>query len=200
MDPKPTTVIPTYVPRVLSMGGIIFLGAAFLSIFGIVMMMVMETTMGQTSRGIDLSGVANMADLLGRYLSAFAAPTLLLLVAVISSVTGYLLLRAAGAATKEVIPEEDRPLLEKMLLQSPERGIEQYIRLSSLSGVSGFFTKIGLSGLPLATIALTLIFTVLSIWDDSFSELAKLTLGVFLGSYVQRHAEMQQQTRGGPEI
>ncbi len=38
-----------------------------------------------------------------------------------------------------------------------------YVRLSSLSGITGFFQKIGVSGLPLATIFLTLIFALLTI-------------------------------------
>jgi hypothetical protein len=63
-----------------------------------------------------------------------------------------------------------------------------YIRLSSLSGLVGTFTKIGLSGLPLATIGLTFIFTLLSVFGANFFDLARLTLGAFIGSYVQRTA------------
>jgi hypothetical protein len=69
------------------------------------------------------------------------------------------------------------------------------VRLSSLSGFTGAFQKMGLTGLPLATVTLTLIFAGLAIYDkQSFLDLAKLTLGAFIGSFVQK----QQVDRGIP--
>ena len=63
--------------------------------------------------------------------------------------------------------------------------IDQYVRLSSLAKFTGTFTQLGLTGLPLATIALTLFFALLSIFKPDFLDLTKLTLGAFIGSFVQ---------------
>ena len=69
--------------------------------------------------------------------------------------------------------------------------INQYIRVRSLSGFTGGFTKVGLTGLPLTTVGLTVLFTILALAfyseDKIFSsvfDLAKLTLGAFIGSYI----------------
>jgi hypothetical protein len=71
--------------------------------------------------------------------------------------------------------------------------LDNYIKLASLSGFSGNFTKLGISGLPLATIVLTIFFTFIGILPNLEKEmrtaafdLAKLTLGAFLGSFVQK--------------
>ena len=69
------------------------------------------------------------------------------------------------------------------------------MRLSSLRGFTGTFTKLGLSGLPLATIGLTLFFAMLALLpldtesQRSFFDLTKLTLGAFIGSFVQKAVE-----------
>jgi hypothetical protein len=57
------------------------------------------------------------------------------------------------------------------------------------SGATGTFTKIGLTGLPLATILLTIFLGVAGLVNAQFFDLAKLTLGAFLGSFVQRQSE-----------
>jgi len=108
-------------------------------------------------------------------------------VLLISALLSYLCFRAAGTVDRNIIPDKDRELLEEMI-KLDEAPIDQYVRLSSLSGTTGFFTKLGLTGLPLATIGLTLIFTLLHMItkSESLFDLAKLTLGAFLGSYVQR--------------
>ena len=118
----------------------------------------------------------------------------------VSAAVGYLLLRAAGTASKQVIPPQDYELLSRILVQSKEKGIDHYVRLSSLTGITGLFTKVGLARLPLATIGLTVVFTLLALWSSSlgtqFFDLAKLTLGAFLGSFVQRKAgEMEKTTQ-----
>jgi hypothetical protein len=164
-------------------GGLCFFLAALVSVAGLVVMTL-------TSKG-ELPVVKATPDsatqLVNLYLGVFFNHIILLLTAALSSLIGYLLFRTAGAASTDVIPWNDRRLLSSMLTDGNSTGIDQYVRLSSLSGTTGFFTKIGLSGLPLATIGLTLIFAVLSIGgSENFSELAKLTLGAFLGSYVQR--------------
>jgi hypothetical protein len=58
-----------------------------------------------------------------------------------------------------------------------EQAITQFIRLSSLSGMTGTFTKIGLTGLPLATIFLTILLGIMGLANPQFFDLAKLTLG-----------------------
>jgi hypothetical protein len=95
----------------------------------------------------------------------------------------------------EVIPRQDYELLRELLLNDKERGIDQYVRLSSLTGLTGVFTKIGLTGLPLATISITSFFTLLSFFSMQGSQLfdlARLTLGAFIGSYVQKQVEQRQ--------
>ena len=99
---------------------------------------------------------------------------------------GTRMLGAAGKGTQYVIPPEDRELLNPLITAGNENAIKQYVILSSLSGVTGTFQKIGFSGLPLATATLTLIFSALSFLEAQFLELAKLTLGAFIGSFVQK--------------
>jgi hypothetical protein len=95
---------------------------------------------------------------------------------------------------KEVIPSRDRALLEPLIIAGDEKAIDQYVRLSSLTGATGLATKLGLTGLPLLTVALTLIFAGLELYKPGagFMDLTKLTLGAFIGSFVQRVATSQQ--------
>jgi hypothetical protein len=95
----------------------------------------------------------------------------------------------------ETIPVTDRQLLE-CLIKKSEKPIDEYIRLSSLSRATGTATQLGLSGLPLITVGLTLVFAALAagfswykVMDAaaSFFDLTKLTLGAFIGSFVQRN-------------
>jgi hypothetical protein len=59
-----------------------------------------------------------------------------------------------------------------------------------LATFTGSFTQLGLTGLPLATIGLTLFFSFLAlVHPDGFLDLTKLTLGAFIGSFVQRQVE-----------
>ena len=139
---------------------------------------------------------ATLIQIVDYYLSIFLAPLILLVSAVLTALMGYLLLRASGASGREVIPVQDFPLLSNLLFTGNERGIDNYIRLSSLQGLTGLFTKVGLTGLPLATIALTLFFAVLAMFSEPFVDLAKLTLGAFLGSYVQRNIPASRSEPG----
>jgi hypothetical protein len=107
--------------------------------------------------------------------------------ALVCAIFGTKAMISSSAAPQVVIPNEDRKLLEDLIREGNEKGIDQYVRLSSLSGTTGSFTKLGLSGLPLATIGLTLFFSLVSIFHETgFLDLAKLTLGAFIGSFVQR--------------
>jgi hypothetical protein len=123
---------------------------------------------------------------------------LLLITAFLCALLGVRLLRTAGASEKFVIPTSDFQVVSDLLTSGKTDGISDYIRLSSLTGFTGTFTKLGLTGLPLATIFMTLFFCALTVFtgadlSKSFLDLAKLTLGAFIGSFVQRSAERQRQ-------
>ncbi len=122
---------------------------------------------------------------------------------------GMRLIGKAGKGIQTIIPPDDRSILEPLIKEGKKEGIDQYIRLSSLlGGFTGTFQKIGFTGLPLATATITLIFSVLSffepgpIGDSEFLELAKLTLGAFIGSFVQKGtdivATLHEESRGSP--
>lgn len=125
----------------------------------------------------------------GRILSFILAPLLLIVSAIVCTVVGIRLLKAAGAVTQQVIPPQDYELLALAIKEGNEKAISEYIRLSSLSGMTGTFTKVGLTGLPLATISLTIILAIIGISNTKFFDLAQLTLGAFIGSYVQKKRE-----------
>jgi hypothetical protein len=105
----------------------------------------------------------------------------------------FRLIAASGVDTRRVIPERDANIVGPAVATGNVAAINQYVRLSGLSGFTGIFTKFGWGGLSLATIALTLIFSGLSLVSDSFLDLTKLTLGAFIGSFVQRQAEGRGQ-------
>ena len=119
-------------------------------------------------------------------LQNFADDLLIFLGSIFLSVIGIKLLGAAGKGTPTTILPEDRELLEPLIKNANKDAINQYVVLSSLSGFTGTFQKIGFSGLPLATVTLTLVFSMLSFFEPEFLELAKLTLGAFIGSFVQK--------------
>jgi hypothetical protein len=125
----------------------------------------------------------------GRILSVFLSPLLLVISAGMCSFIGIRLLRAAGAVTREVIPDKEYKLLAEAISKGDEKAISQYIRLASLLGMTGTFEKIGLTGLPLATILLTIILAFLGLFNPKLLDLAQLTLGAFIGSYVQKKRE-----------
>ena len=117
----------------------------------------------------------------------------LLIASLLAGIFGIFFLRVAKASLAHIIPPEDREMLNDLIKNEKAEGVNLYVRLSSLRGFSGTFSHLGITGLPLATIALTLIFSVLAIWtsdkntlNGSFLDLAKLTLGAFIGSFVQR--------------
>ena len=71
--------------------------------------------------------------------------------AVFLSLVGLKLLSAAGKTAPLAIPPEDRNLLQPLVRDANKEAIGQDVILSSLSGFTGTFQKIGFSGLPLAT-------------------------------------------------
>jgi hypothetical protein len=113
----------------------------------------------------------------------------------------FRLIAASGVDTRRVISGRDANIVGPAVATGNVAAINQYVRLSGLSGFTGIFTKFGWGGLSLATIALTLIFSGLSLISDSFLDLAKLTLGAFIGSFVQRQVEgraQQPEDTSGP--
>jgi hypothetical protein len=92
-------------------------------------------------------------------------------------------------------PNEWLDLKEKVLA-GDELAITQYVHLRSLTGFTGAFTKLGLQGLPLATIGLTIFFALMYLRDPQYLELAKLTLGAFIGSFVQKQVGERQSGAG----
>jgi hypothetical protein len=136
----------------------------------------------------------------GAILTIYLSPLLLIISASLCAFIGNRLLRSAGALTREVIPSGEYNLLAEAIQKGDEKAISEYIRLSSLCGMTATFTKIGLTGLPLATIALTIILAFLGLFNQKFFDLAQLTLGAFIGSYVQKKREEgenhQQVTKG----
>lgn len=133
-----------------------------------------------------------LVAILNEYAAILLAPGLVVVIGFACLGIGALLLRAAGASGKEVIPREDFAILSQLLLQGNQVGIGEYIRLRSLVGLTGFFTRMGLSGLPLAMLAVSVVFTILSLWNPALLELAKLTVGAFIGSYVSKPSPEQK--------
>ncbi len=131
-----------------------------------------------------------MTSALVRFLIPNAINIGLFLIALFSTYVGYRLVVASGAAKTVVIPPEDRELLSSLVQEGKAESIDQYVRLSSLAKFTGTFTQLGLTGLPLATIGLTLFFSLLTLFQpEQFLDLTKLTLGAFIGSFVQRQIE-----------
>jgi hypothetical protein len=110
------------------------------------------------------------------------------------TLVGMQLIGKAGKGTQTIIPPDDRVLLAPLIAAGKKDSIDLYVTLSSLGGFTGTFQKIGFTGLPLATAILTLIFAGLSFLEDAqppqFLELAKLTLGAFIGSFVQKGTDI----------
>ena len=146
----------------------------------------------------DLGEGAGPSSLL---LALYLPHGLLFLTTIASGYIGYKLVVASGASPENPIPPGNYGLLAPLIEDGKADSIDQYVRLCSLSGFTGTFTKLGLTGLPLATVVLTLIFAALALLpigpdgQKSFFDLTKLTLGAFIGSFVQRQVE-QRRTPG----
>jgi len=124
-------------------------------------------------------------------------------IAVFTAILGVSLLRAAGVASivpGPVIDPAEWKTLSREIKEGKEDAITQYVRLRSLTGFTGVFTKLGLQGLPLATIGLTLFFSLMYLRDQAYIELAKLTLGAFIGSFVQKQVGERQGGGGTVQL
>ncbi|HST36543.1 MAG TPA: hypothetical protein VLK25_07940 [Allosphingosinicella sp.] len=114
--------------------------------------------------------------------------------AAFTALVGVSLLRSGGLAATQpnrVINDAEWDAIRDQVKAGSEEPVTQYIRLTSLTGFTGTFTKLGLSGLPLATIGLTMFFSLLFFQSSEFLDLAKLTLGAFIGSFVQKQVGNQ---------
>jgi hypothetical protein len=131
-------------------------------------------------------------------LALYLPHALLFITTITSGYIGYKLVVASGANPESPIPPNNYALLAPLIRDGKSQSIDQYVRLSSLRGFTGTFTKLGLTGLPLTTVTLTLIFAILALLpldtesQRSFFDLTKLTLGAFIGSFVQRQVEQRQ--------
>jgi len=125
-------------------------------------------------------------------LADFMPELILSAIGLVGALLGTQLLRSVGLSRGQqpgrVINSEEWQAISDQVKSGQEEAVTQYIRLTSLSGFTGAFTKLGLTGLPLATIGLTLFFSILAITYPAFMDLAKLTLGAFIGSFVQKQA------------
>ena len=127
----------------------------------------------------------------------------LLLIAVVAAMLGKSLLTSVHMADARTIPYEDLHLVRQAVIDGKSEPIDQYVRLRALSGISGNFTKLGVTGLPLTTVVLTLVFSAIAIFSldrpiaVAFLDLAKLTLGAFIGSFVQGRVEQRRMIDSG---
>lgn len=150
-------------------------------------------------RGLEDTGSRQLSDrevfnAVLQLLTIYLGPLFSLISAFICTRVGVRLLRSSGAVTTPVIAPQDYPVLGAAIAQANADAITQYIRLSSLTGITGTFTKVGMTGLPLATIFLTVFLALAGLVNAQFFDLAKLTLGAFLGSFVQRQSDLQKST------
>ncbi len=153
------------------------------------------------------AGLGDLKDAMSwtNVVQIFFAPLMLFVIAVFSSLLGFSMLQISGRPSRRVIHPDDYKLLSEMLLKGNHSGIDDWIRLSSLTGIIGGFTKVGMFGLPLATIILTIGFAVLAVvtihWPETSKamfDLSKLTLGAFIGSFVQRQTAEHKNSTAHP--
>lgn len=139
-------------------------------------------------------------------LADFVPELILSAIGLVGALLGTQLLRSVGLSKSQqpsrVINSDEWAAISDQVKSGQEEAVTQYIRLTSLSGFTGAFTKLGLTGLPLATIGLTLFFSILAISYPAFMDLAKLTLGAFIGSFVQKQAGASGSVRlpGGQTV
>ncbi|WP_143684612.1 hypothetical protein [Variovorax sp. KK3] len=133
-------------------------------------------------------------------------------VAVLAAGFGYFLMRAGqnieATTTGNALPDDARRLLGSVIEHSADP-IGDWTKLVGLTGGTGVFRKLELSGMPLATILMTILFCLLGLaapvfpdllstagktgprapFDGAatiFLDMAKLTLGAFIGSFVTK--------------
>lgn len=175
-----------YGERMLALCGYLFLVASVASFLAVGAFKLMGASKSAAQ-------YESWIDLVSREMPALS----LLLIGIITALLGQRLLTSAQLPYARTIPKDDLPLVADAVKEGKPEPIDQYVRLRSLSGWAGNFTKLGITGLPLTTVFLTLIFSAVSLLPvpqaGSFLDLAKLTLGAFIGSFVQRQVEQRRQ-------
>jgi hypothetical protein len=180
--------------RVLTFSGYAFVLVSVFC-FGTIAYLKLQQSIGKTSA----FRVQTWLDLMQQE----AATISLLLIAVVAAMLGKSLLTSVHMGDARTIPYEDLPLVRQAVIDGKSEPIDQYVRLRALSGISGNFTKLGVTGLPLTTVVLTLIFSFIAIFTldrntaNAFLDLAKLTLGAFIGSFVQGRVEQRRMIDSG---
>jgi hypothetical protein len=120
----------------------------------------------------------------------------LLFIAIVAAMLGKGMLMSVQMASAATIPNEDLHLVRQAVLEGKCEPIDQYVRLRALSGISGNFTNLGVTGLPLTTVFLTLVFSAIALLPGNaqaaFLDLVKLTLGAFIGSFVQGRVDQRR--------
>lgn len=204
LDPR-TTRSPSIIQRIFSSGlqgaiqsaGLIFAAAAALAFFYGIFYLIASSSQKQATQTSSTPGFNILHDLVLPYFGVIV----IIFIGIACAFFSLRLFSKAGSLTSSVIRAEDRHLLEPLISEPKKEAISEYIRLASLSGFSGTFTKLGFTGLPLATVVLTLILLSISLcpFDEDLRkgvfDMAKLTLGAFLGSFVQRNIEQERLTR-----
>ena len=173
-----------------SEGRKLFHGQTAISITGLVFVYISAGAFFFIGLGLRGAGAERVADI-----RAYIPELILVGIAVFTALLGVRLVRAAGLTATPpnavINPDEWRMLCDQVK-EGKEEAVTQYIRLTSLTGFTGVFTKLGLQGLPLATIGMTMFFSLLYFQDKEFLDLAKLTLGAFIGSFVQKQVAASQ--------
>lgn len=185
--------------KLLAIGGYLFLMMSFIAFGTLLIVAAYKSDLNTPHLTNKVPNVYELA-------LQFSSHLFLLAAAILSSTAGYSLLRSAGAAFKEIIPEKDADLIYELLRKNKTDALDNYIKLASLSGLVGACTKLGITGLPLATISLTVFFAILGLFPDNeaaksgFFDLSKLTLGAFIGSFVQQaQIKFDGKSASGPK-
>src|SRR5262249_24783604 len=143
-----------YADRFLAMSGYLLIGAAVLSFGAVVVMKVLLVIRREV-----LIPASNWVDLVQQESGTIA----LLFIGWVAASLGKRLLTSLRLVDTRTIPYEDLPLVRRAVIDGKSEPIHQYVRLRSLSGMSGNFTKLGVTGLPLTTVFLTLVFSCVSL-------------------------------------
>jgi hypothetical protein len=172
-----------------------FFGCAFVLVSVSCFAIIAYVKMNQPVGGRSVQPSQNWIDLAGQETCAIS----LLFVAVIAGLLGKGLFVSAHIGATAAIPYDDLHLVRQAVIDGKAEPIDQYVRLRALTGISGNFTKLGVTGLPLTTVFLTLVFSVISLLpsipnSSAFLDLAKLTLGAFIGSFVQGRVEQRRSS------
>jgi len=165
------------------------------------------------SRFIEVPGLIFVIGSFFAFFSAFISnfardPYVHITIGILSFIFGYIMLR------KPKVPESHIALL-KHSLEKSEDPIADYQVISESSGAPGFFNNLGITGLPLATVTITILFCLLAIMSYGINaignapiipedfpklvlELSKLTLGAFIGSFVAKAEPLKRASKKAP--